>query len=98
MIFNRVFFEYVTDVVIVLLKTANVLEVARAENASKVNTVSVALHDAVLRKSSKTNAHGEWLRNFFVDDLVLASEGITDLEKYSVTPGTKDFLLDFFLD
>jgi citronellol/citronellal dehydrogenase len=36
--------------------------------------------------------------NFFVDDLVLASEGITDLEKYSVTPGTKDFLLDFFLD
>ena len=36
--------------------------------------------------------------NFFVDDVVLASEGITDLEKYSVTPGTKDFLLDFFLD
>jgi citronellol/citronellal dehydrogenase len=36
--------------------------------------------------------------NFFVDDEVLESEGITDLEKYSVTPGTKDFLLDFFLD
>ena len=36
--------------------------------------------------------------NFFVDDLLLASEGITDLEKYSVTPGTTDFLLDFFLD
>jgi citronellol/citronellal dehydrogenase len=36
--------------------------------------------------------------NFFIDDMVLASEGITDLEKYSVTPGTKDFLLDFFLD
>jgi citronellol/citronellal dehydrogenase len=36
--------------------------------------------------------------NFFVDDEVLASEGIIDLEKYSVTPGTKDFLLDFFLD
>ena len=36
--------------------------------------------------------------NFFVDDEILASEGITDLEKYSVTPGTKDFLLDFFLD
>ncbi|MGA1306094.1 MAG: SDR family oxidoreductase [Candidatus Nanopelagicaceae bacterium] len=36
--------------------------------------------------------------NFFVDDEVLASEGITDLEKYSVVPGTKDFLLDFFLD
>lgn len=36
--------------------------------------------------------------NFFVDDEVLASEGITDFEKYSVVPGTKDFLLDFFLD
>jgi citronellol/citronellal dehydrogenase len=36
--------------------------------------------------------------NFFVDDEVLASAGITDLEKYSVVPGTKDFLLDFFLD
>jgi citronellol/citronellal dehydrogenase len=36
--------------------------------------------------------------NFFVDDVLLASEEITDLEKYSVTPGTKDFLLDFFLD
>jgi citronellol/citronellal dehydrogenase len=36
--------------------------------------------------------------NFFVDDELLASEGIIDLEKYSVVPGTKDFLLDFFLD
>lgn len=36
--------------------------------------------------------------NFFVDDEVLSVEGITDLEKYSVKPGTTDFLLDFFLD
>ncbi len=36
--------------------------------------------------------------NFFVDDELLASEGIIDLDKYSVVPGTKDFLLDFFLD
>ena len=40
----------------------------------------------------------EYSGNFYVDDEVLASEGITDLEKYSVKPGTKDFLLDFFLD
>jgi len=44
------------------------------------------------RDSKKTTG------NFFVDDEVLASEGITDLEKYSVKPGTTDFLLDFFLD
>ena len=36
--------------------------------------------------------------NFFVDDEVLASIGITDLDKYAVVPGTTDFLLDFFLD
>jgi len=36
--------------------------------------------------------------NFFVDDEVLTSVGITDLDGYSVVPGTKDFLLDFFLD
>jgi len=36
--------------------------------------------------------------NFFVDDEVLAAHGVTDLERYSVTPGTKDFVLDFFVD
>ena len=35
--------------------------------------------------------------NFFVDDEVLASVGVTELDKYSVVPGTTDFLLDFFL-
>ena len=36
--------------------------------------------------------------NFFIDDEVLAKAGITDLEKYSVTPGTKEFIPDFFVD
>lgn len=35
---------------------------------------------------------------FLVDDEVLASVGVTDLDKYAVVPGTTDFLLDFFLD
>lgn len=47
----------------------------------------------ILNRSAK-----ECTGNFFVDDEVLASEGITDLDKYAVVPGTKDFLLDFFLD
>lgn len=47
----------------------------------------------ILRRPS-----AECTGNFFVDDEVLASIGITDLDKYSVVPGTKDFLLDFFLD
>ena len=36
--------------------------------------------------------------NFFIDDEVLAKAGITDLDKYSVAPGTKDFIPDFFVD
>ncbi len=35
---------------------------------------------------------------FLVDDEVLASVGVTNLDKYAVVPGTTDFLLDFFLD
>ncbi len=36
--------------------------------------------------------------NFFIDDTLLALHGVTDLERYSVTPGTKDFIPDFFVD
>ncbi len=36
--------------------------------------------------------------NFYLDDLLLAQHGVTDLERYSVTPGTTDFVLDFFVD
>jgi citronellol/citronellal dehydrogenase len=36
--------------------------------------------------------------NFFIDDEVLARHGVTDLDRYSVTPGTRDFVPDFFVD
>ena len=36
--------------------------------------------------------------NFYIDDELLAAHGITDLEKYSVMPGTKNFIPDFFVD
>ncbi len=36
--------------------------------------------------------------NFFIDDEVLAEEGITDLDQYSVVPGTTEFLPDLYLD
>lgn len=48
---------------------------------------------AILNRNSR-----ECTGNFFIDDEVLASEGVTDLDQYSVVPGTKDFLTDFFLD
>jgi citronellol/citronellal dehydrogenase len=36
--------------------------------------------------------------NFFIDDALLAEHGVTDLDKYSVTPGTQHFIPDFFVD
>ena len=34
--------------------------------------------------------------NFFIDDEVLVSEGVTDLDKYAVQPG-QDLVPDLFL-
>lgn len=36
--------------------------------------------------------------NFFVDETLLRKHGVTDFDQYSVVPGTKDLMLDFFLD
>ena len=36
--------------------------------------------------------------NFYIDDELLAAHGVTDLDKYSVKPGTKHFIPDFFVD
>ena len=36
--------------------------------------------------------------NFYIDDELLAAHGVTDLEQYSVKPGTKHFIPDFFVD
>jgi citronellol/citronellal dehydrogenase len=47
----------------------------------------------ILNRSSK-----ECTGNFFIDDEVLASEGITDLDKYAVVPGTKEFINDLYID
>jgi citronellol/citronellal dehydrogenase len=35
---------------------------------------------------------------FFIDDSLLAAHGVTDLGRYAVTPGTTDFIPDFFVD
>ena len=47
----------------------------------------------ILNKDAKSNTG-----NFYVDEEVLRAEGVTDFEQYSVIPGTKEFIKDFFLD
>ena len=36
--------------------------------------------------------------NFYIDDAVLLTHGLDDLDVYAVTPGNKNFLPDFFVD
>ena len=48
---------------------------------------------AILCRDAKTTTG-----NFFVDEEVLRGEGVSDFDHYSVVPGTKDLLKDFFLD
>ncbi len=45
--------------------------------------------------SSDARAHSG---NFYIDDELLAAHGVTDLDRYSVVPGTTDFIPDFFVD
>ena len=46
---------------------------------------------AILNRPSRTCTG-----NFFIDDEVLASEGVTDLDKYAYAPGTP-LMPDFFV-
>lgn len=46
----------------------------------------------ILRRDSKTCTG-----NFFIDEEVLAEEGITDLEKYKVNPNETELMPDFFV-
>jgi citronellol/citronellal dehydrogenase len=36
--------------------------------------------------------------HFYIDEQVLAAEGVSDLGKYAVVPGNNKFLVDLFLD
>ena len=36
--------------------------------------------------------------NFYIDDALLGEHGVTDFDRYSVTPGTKNLIPDFFVD
>src|SRR6187431_2002431 len=63
---------------------------AAMQGCRKAEIMADAAH-VILTKPSR-----EFTGNFCVDDDVLASAGVTDLEKYAVTPGAK-LIGDFFL-
>ena len=61
-------------------------------NASRKPSIMADAAYAILTRDSK-GCTG----NFYIDDEVLAEEGITDLDHYSVVPGAK-LVDDFFID
>ena len=68
---------------------------SRASTLTRCRTPEILADAAylILTSDAKTTTG-----NFFIDDELLAQHGITDLDRYSVTPGTKDFIPDFFVD
>jgi citronellol/citronellal dehydrogenase len=48
---------------------------------------------AILNRDSRSHSG-----NFYIDEEVLASEGVTNFDAYALVPGTRRFLPDLFLD
>jgi len=71
------------------------LQMIPGVDVEKCRTAEILADAAYLILTSDAR---ETTGNFFIDDEVLAAHGVTDLEEYSVKPGTTDFLPDFFVD
>ena len=77
------------------IDTAAVRNILGGDMLAKMSRTPDILADAVYYILGKSSA--ECTGNCFIDEDVLAKEGITDLEKYSVVPGAKLYK-DLFLD
>lgn len=70
----------------------HLIPLADPKRGRKPEIVADAAH-VILTRAARTCTG-----NFFIDDEVLASAGVKDLDRYAVTPGNRDFLPDFFVD
>ena len=77
---------------IIATAALNVIALADPKKGRKPDIMADAAH--VILNRDPRSCSG----NFFIDDEVLASAGVTDLDQYAVTPGNKNFLPDFFVD
>jgi citronellol/citronellal dehydrogenase len=80
------------------IATAAVQNILGGDHMTKHSRTVDILADAayyILKRDAKTCTG-----NFFIDDELLATEGITDLSGYAYTPGMKDseLFMDFFVD
>jgi citronellol/citronellal dehydrogenase len=63
----------------------------KPEHCRSVDIMADAAH-AILTSDAATTTG-----NFFIDDEVLKKAGVTDFEKYSVVPGSRQLMPDLFL-
>jgi citronellol/citronellal dehydrogenase len=77
------------------IDTAAVRNLLGGEALAKMSRTPQILADAAYYIFNKASA--ECTGNWFIDEDVLAAAGITDLEKYAVSPGQKLYR-DLFLD
>ncbi|WP_007026451.1 SDR family oxidoreductase [Saccharomonospora iraqiensis] len=77
------------------IDTAAIRNVVGAELSSRSRTPEImadAAHAILTRPAAETTGQ------FFIDDEVLAAEGITDLSGYRLAPSEADLQLDFWVD
>jgi citronellol/citronellal dehydrogenase len=77
---------------IIATAALNVIEIADPKLGRTPQIMADAAH-AVLTRDAKSCSG-----NFFIDDEVLRSAGVTDLSRYAVTPGNENLTADFFID
>jgi citronellol/citronellal dehydrogenase len=77
---------------IIATAALNVIAMADPKLGRKPEIMADAAHVVLTRDAKQCTG------NFFIDDEVLREAGITDLDKYAMTPGNKNFLPDFFVD
>lgn len=70
----------------------NVIPGVDATRGRKPEIMADAAHVILTRDARQCTGH------FFIDDEVLEEAGVTDFDRYAVTPGNRDLLPDFFID
>jgi citronellol/citronellal dehydrogenase len=63
----------------------------KPEHCRKPDIMADAAYQVLISDAKTTTG------NFFIDDEVLKTAGITDLSKYSVVPGSRELVPDLFL-
>jgi citronellol/citronellal dehydrogenase len=78
-----------------MIQTAALSQIEGADGhpGSRTPEIMADAAHVILAKSSRA-----YSGNFCIDEIVLREQGVTNFDKYSVVPGTKDFQLDFFID